>query len=67
MDSLSVDEVRQIRKFLTVPISEERLLLITPAVNETLKALQILASLHLQKNIEPSSYLSILCNRAREF
>jgi len=66
MDALSVDEVRQIRKLLTVPLSEERLLLITPALNETLKALQILASLHLQKNVEPSSYLSILRNVGNE-
>ena len=66
MQRMNVDDVQKAMKLLSLQISEQRLQVVTPALNQTLEALQQLTKLELPKDLEPTTFLTELKTAERE-
>lgn len=60
MQRLSVDDLQEAMKLLSVSLSEERLRIVAPSFNQVLETLRPLTKLHLPKELEPTTYLARL-------
>lgn len=56
----ATNTTRAIAKLLNIPLSEERLREITPALSETMKLILPLSKLDLPKEVETTTYLAYL-------
>jgi hypothetical protein len=60
MEKVTLDDLRKVMKLLSVSLDEERLRIVTPFLNLTMETLRPLASEHLPKELEPTTYAARL-------
>ncbi len=66
MVKLTVEDLRQTMKLLTLTVSEQRLPLVVDFLNQVLESLKPLTQKHLPKELEPTSYLKLLSKAGEE-
>ncbi len=66
MVKLTVEDLRQTMKLLTLTVSEQRLPLVADLLNQVLESLKPLTQKHLPKELEPTSYLKLLSKAGEE-
>ncbi|MGD0177883.1 MAG: hypothetical protein ABSA50_05740 [Candidatus Bathyarchaeia archaeon] len=64
-ERVTIDDLRKIMKLMTVRFDENRLDLVTAALNQALEMLQPLAKLLLPKELEPTTYLARIKDAGR--
>lgn len=65
MRRLTIEDVQKATRLLNVPLSEERLQTITTSLNQVVEILKPLTQWHLQKELEPTTYLAYISGRLK--
>jgi hypothetical protein len=60
MQRITLEDLQKAMKLLNLEISEERLLLVAPALNLTMDAIRLPSQVKLAKELEPITYLTEL-------
>jgi pantothenate kinase len=66
MDTLTIDDLKRVVKFLSVPISMDRIQIILSPLRHNLDLIRPLAQNNPSKDIEPTSYLRLMAKKAED-